>query len=184
MTVESQSRHARARDWWRGMTGTTDRSDGKARPADRAGLARLRRSSVAAAMAEEPVLRLFRRLGSSDPAELQRVAALACVLAHVRRDNPFRFGRQIGRARFSDDESTAKLKPLRFRRLLASASDDEIAISFRRAVHLLGGEANVADLSAIILDFGTDLVRRRLIFDYYATGGEPDDPAHAAPPTA
>ncbi|QIG50140.1 type I-E CRISPR-associated protein Cse2/CasB [Nordella sp. HKS 07] len=184
MTVESESRHLRAREWWRSMTGAKDHSDGKSRPSDRAGLARLRRSGVIAAMAEEPVLRLFRRLGCSDPAELQRVAALACILAHVRRDNPYRFGRQIGRAKFSDDESTAKLKPLRFRRLLAASSDEEIATSFRRAVGLLGGEANVADLSAIILNFGADKVRRRLIFDYYATGGEPDDPAPATPPVA
>jgi CRISPR system Cascade subunit CasB len=185
MTVEFQSRPRRARDWWRSMTGTQDEAGGKTRPPDRAGLARLRRSAVTAAMAEEPVLRLFRRLGCSDPAELKRVATLACVLAHVRRDNDsYRFGRQIGRAKFSDDEDSAKVRPLRFRRLLAASSDEEIATAFRRAVALLGGEANVADLASIILNFGSDEVRRRLIFDYYAAGGEPDEPAPAAPPVA
>lgn len=178
MTVEASSPSVRARDWWRGMTGKKDDSSERSRPADRAGLARLRRSSVAAAMSEEPVLRLFRQLGLRDPAKLVRVAALACVLAHVREDSPLRFGRQIGRARFNDTD-TAVLKPLRFQRLLASSTDEEIATSFRRAVALLGGAANVADLAAIILSFGDDKTRRRLIFDYYATSNE-EEPAPSA----
>jgi CRISPR system Cascade subunit CasB len=163
------------------MTGKKVGASERGRPADRAGLARLRRLSVMAALSEEPVLRLFRMLGLRDSARLDRVATLACILAHVRDDTQIRFGRQIGRARFGDAD-TAALKPLRFQRLLAASTEEEIATSFRRAVSLLGGKANVADLAAIILSFGNEKTKRRLIFDYYATGGEPDEPAAAAPP--
>ena len=176
MTDEKSNQADSARNWWQHMTG---RGDG---PADRAGLARLRRLAVDEAMTEEPVLRLFRWLGFKNPARLRRVAALACVLAHVREHRSGGFGHQIGRARFSDDERTAKLKPIRFRRLLAASTDEEIATSFRRAVTILGGEADVADVARIILNFEREPVRRRLIFDYYATG-ELEDTATTPSPS-
>jgi hypothetical protein len=58
----------------------------------------------------------------------------------------------------------------------------EKSSGFRRAVAMLGGQANVADLARTILFFDQEETRRRLAFDYYAAGAAA--PRAAEPGTA
>lgn len=174
------ARIERARGWWRELQ---DAGSGKGPPGRyRADRARLARMAVDAAMADEAVHRLYRRIGWSGSdfgRYIQRTAALACVLAKVRSDDTSRsFGRQIGRQ--GDD---ARLSSLRFKALLKARSDAEIARAFRRAVAMLGGTANVSDLTRIILAWDSETTRARLAFDYYGAGdAAPQDTAEEANP--
>lgn len=167
-----------ARQWWRGLQPAPDRG----RPGDRAALARLRRADVGSAMMDEAALGLFRIFGWRSPSRLPRIATLACVLAHVRTDIENSFGSAIGRDSI-DDKDSAVLSVVRFQRLLNADTEEEIERGFRRAVALLGGEANVADLARIILFFDDEETRRRLAFDYFAAGvaaPSSSDPGNAA----
>ncbi|GLI93427.1 type I-E CRISPR-associated protein Cse2/CasB [Methylocystis echinoides] len=169
-SAESFDRAGAAYLWWRDITGA---EGGKTRGGrDRAALARLRRAAPQEAMTEEATLRLFRALRYRNPARLPRVATLATVLATIRKNNSKqKFARQIGRRNFSAEESAA-LKPARFRHLLDAGTDDELATAFRRAIAIVGDEANVRDVARCLLFFENEDVRRRLIFDYYAAGDD------------
>ena len=157
---EGQDIGSVARNWWRSL-----QPDGK-RPGDRAALAHLRRSSSTDALAQEATLVLFRALGYTHHSKLPRVATLASVLAHVRDDDPARpFARAIGRTSFDKDD--APLKLLRFQRLIDARGEDEIHRGFRRAIDIVRGAANVADLARIILNYDSEERRRRFTFDYY-----------------
>lgn len=153
-----------ARDWWQNLQpDPTHRGD-------RAALARLRRASLTSAMAEEATLHLFYALGQRSPETLPRVAMLACILAHVRADDRERkFAQAIGRRSFGDPDS-AVMKKLRFQRLAEANGEEEILRGFRRAVDLLGGVANVADLARLVWFFENEKTRRDFAFDYFGAG--------------
>ena len=155
---------ARARS--RLVAATSSRPTSRRQPnpeGDRAALARLRRgASLAEAMAEEATLALYRRLGlrrsRSSPAAAGRVA-VAMVLAHVRADaepgdDGFRpAGRRAPSAVPSlEDQDSAQMKPLRFRRLLA-AREDELSSPADAPARGAGRRPriNVGDLAAAIL---------------------------------
>jgi CRISPR system Cascade subunit CasB len=185
----------RARAWWQDLQPT--KANGELNPTgDRAVLARLRRASAPPdAMAEEATLALFRRLGlgAEDQARLPRVALIAMVLAHVRADADadgagFRpaAARAIGRTAL-EDEGSARMSALRFRRLLASRDDDDLAREMRRLVALAEGRINVGDLAASLFSWNDELrgdaIRTRWAFEYYAAGAAAprvDDSAPAA----
>lgn len=158
------------RDWWQSLQ--PQRPDGERNPmADRGALARLRRAaSLAEAMAEEATLDLWRRLPGDlrERRRLPRVALIAHVLAHVREDDGRPAIAAVGRAR-ADDEDSAALKPIRFRRLLAAREDEELMREMRRLVALAERRINVGDLGASLL-FWSDAVRARWAFDYFAAG--------------
>jgi CRISPR system Cascade subunit CasB len=136
----------------------------------RGGVARLKRAMPTDAMMLEPTLRLFTWLGYTKRLKLPRVATLACVLASVREHAPGqRFANTIGRKTLDDAES-AKLKPLRFQRLVTAASEDEITLAFRRALAIAGPVVDVADLAKLILYFDNDSTKRNLTFDYFGAG--------------
>lgn len=157
-----------ARRWWRSLQ--TETRDGSTKPGDRAALARLRRASPLEAAMEEATLRLFRELGYRDSGRLARVATLAAVLAHIRADDEKTpLARAVGRPNIADREGAA-LKPLRFERLMQAQGEEEILRGFRRAVALLKGRANVADLARLVLDFDREETRRDFAFDYFAAG--------------
>jgi CRISPR system Cascade subunit CasB len=178
----------RARAWWRDLQPADER--GQAKEGDRAALARLRRCATPAdAMVEEATLTLFRRLGlkATDHHRLPQVALIAMVLAHVRADaasdaDGFRpaAARAIGRASLEDEDS-AKMSVLRFRRLLSARDEAELAQQMRRLVALADGRVNVGDLAASLLFWG-DKVRQRWTFEYYAAGAAA--PRDAAPDAA
>lgn len=197
MNPERREIEAGARRWWRDLQPKSRRAEveangGSDRPGepdgfglaprhgDPAALARLRRASFPAeAMAEEATLDLFRRLGltQADYRRLPRIAVIAMVLAHVREDAPPRPDgrrdpaiRAVGRTSVENEDSAA-LKPLRFRRLLGCRDDDDdgLAREMRRLVALAGRRINVGDLAASLF-FWNEGTRTRWAFDYFAAG--------------
>jgi CRISPR system Cascade subunit CasB len=186
MTTANESNWQRvAREWWEQLQ--PSRADDEPNPSgDRGALARLRRAgNLAEIMAEEATLDLYHRFGftrEEAARRLPRVAAIVHVLAHVRSDEkPGEDGRRrsaiaaVGR-QSSSDEDSAKLKPIRFRRLLAARDNDELMREMRRLVALADRTINVGDLAASLL-WWNDTTRTRWAFDYHAAG-------MAAPPLA
>jgi len=162
-----------ARQWWRVLQPDAERARPQDRSGDRAALARLRRAAtLAEAVAEEATLDLWRRLGLKDPTRLPRVAAIAHVLAQVRQDGDRPVMRVVGRETFANEDS-ARLKPIRFRRLLAAREDEELMREMRRLVQIAERGLDVGHLAASML-YWNDATRARWTFDYFAAG-------HAAP---
>ncbi len=161
--------------WWRALQPTLLNGEPNPR-GDRAALARLRRVSVECAPFEEAVLDLYRKLAPPtdrfDKKRLDRAIRLALILAHVRKDDfGLLFGQSIGRTKFADkDFETARLKPLRFQRLLNARGTEDIVREFRRAVDIAGNQANIFDLARLILGWDFDKTRTRFAFDYFAAG--------------
>jgi CRISPR system Cascade subunit CasB len=155
--------------WWRALQPDEGRARPQDRSGDRAALARLRRAgSLAEAMAEEATIDLWRRLAAGEHRRLARIATIAHVLAHVREHVDQTAMRRVGRQRFGDEES-AKLKPLRFRRVLAARDDEELMREMRRLVLLADRRLDVGNLAASLL-FWRDNRRARWVFDYFAAG--------------
>lgn len=165
--------------WWSSLRPTENS------PGDRAALARLRRCSSPLEAAIEPAtIDLFRALGFRSPdGNLERVAVLAVVLAGVREQPKpnIKIARALGPS--SDKADDAKLKSLRFRRLLGARGAEETLVAFRRAVRLLGGVANVGDLAEVILAWNEDgvgdRVRLRFAFDYHNAGDYAPQPRNS-----
>ena len=142
-----------ARCWWSDLQ--PDFDNPKAPRGNPKALATPRRahSWVDAAAVPETIV-LFRKLEKKHERELPRVAVVAAIFAHVRRE-PEDDGkskklplvaRVIGKAP-NDSETRAVLSELRLGRLLSVSGDDDILIAFRRLVALMGKTANVADLA-------------------------------------
>lgn len=192
--MNQRNSRAEAARWWEGMQ--PSRPDGRTNPAaDRAGLSQLRRAaSVADMLGHGAVLDLYRRcrLGRNEAEEhLPWVAAAALVLVHVRqpRSGGQRLAEAVGRRRF-DDEASAPMSGLRFRRLLAAREPDDVVRQLRRALALPRRDADVdvGQLAADILawrdaDAGAR-VRTRWAFDYHAAGVAAPTPATDAADSA
>lgn len=165
--------------WWRELQ--PDPAAG--RRGDRPALARLRRcATVAEAMQEAATIQLFRRVGATGPGDLPAVALAAAVLAHVRVDAPGNVARIVGPDTLERPE-TAKLKPMRLRRLMEAKEPDERLMAFRRLVALADKNAlPVSDLAASLLDWTEDR-RRRWLYDYWNAGALPAPALAAATPT-
>ena len=165
-----------ARRWWTALQPARERGY----RGDPGALARLRRASLIDAMTEPVTVRLHRELGLTRQT-FSRAALVACVLAHVREDEPRLTVARAAGPRSSGE--TGVLSALRFRRLLNIRGEEDCLISFRRLVTLLGGKLKVADLAETLLDWNDeakgDRCRTRWAFDYYDAGwaapdGEPD----------
>lgn len=163
--------------WWHALQPDPERG----RPGDRAALAKLRRAAtVAEAMTEPAAITLFRRIGATAPGDLPRIATLAAVLAHLREDVPEgRVARRLG-PDYPDAPETARMSPLRFRRLLEAGTGDEQLTAFRRMVALAGGTLPLRDLARSLLDWD-DERRRRWIYDYWNAGQPMTAPAAEEP---
>jgi CRISPR system Cascade subunit CasB len=162
--------------------------NGRHIPGDRAALARLRRaSSIMEAAVEPATADLYARLGfarQTAERDLPRAALVAAVLAHVRANTGAPIAAAIGTPRGGAD-SQQKITPLRFKRLVAARTPDELLIAFRRVVAILGDQANVRDLARQLLAFTdpderqADIARTRFAFAYhgaadFAPGAEPN----------
>ena len=161
-----------AAHWWRGLQPYTE--TGQRNPtADRAALARLRRSDLLSAMTDPATFGLFRDLGRHRPEDLPDVALCAAILAGVRdelppprqREHP---ARTLGPPSLEAAEH-AVMKQLRFRRLMEADAREERLTALRRAVQLANRRLNLRELAAACLDW-SELRRRRWIFEYYAAG--------------
>jgi CRISPR system Cascade subunit CasB len=95
---------------------------------------------------------------------------VAAVLAHIRSDAPVTDSGH--RRRFAEilGGNPPLMSPLRFKRLLAATSDQDLLIVFRRAVALAGSKnISVEDVAASLFDW-SDRRRMRWAFDYYDAG--------------
>ena len=152
--------------WWTVLQPSPD----GARRGDPAALARLRRATTpveAIGAAPEHVVRLARALDMMRCPE--PAAEVAAVLAHVKTHDPSRKVAQALGTRSVKDAPPA-MSELRFRRLLQAGTAEERMTAFRRAVRLLGGTVNVADLAESLLawshpDWG-EQERIRWLFRY------------------
>jgi CRISPR system Cascade subunit CasB len=176
-----------ARGWWLALQ--PDPASG--RTGDRAALARLRRyTTPIEAMTEPAVFDLFRRMGfTSGEAALRLpwVAVAAMVLAHARDDARESPARSVGRQNWQDEAfDTARMKPLRFQRLLVAREPEDLAREMRRLVALADRRINVGAQAVAILEWADpdrgDRLRARWAFDYHAAGdAAPEVAADPAP---
>jgi CRISPR system Cascade subunit CasB len=172
----SSEREDAIRRWWKLL----QPDDAGKRRGDRAALARLRRAASLVDLLDEPSLfDLYRRMGfRSEQAErhLGWVAAVAMVLAHVREDERRQSpARTVGRKEWSDESfDTARMKPLRFQRLLAAEKPEYVAREMRRLVAMAERRINVGALGDAILAWASsesrERIRVRWAFDYHAAG--------------
>jgi CRISPR type I-E-associated protein CasB/Cse2 len=104
---------------------------------------------------------------------------VACVLAHVREDEP---RPKVARAAGPQPNGESLLSALRFRRLLNVRGEEDCSIAFRRLAALLGKKVNIKDLAQSLLEWNDeekgDRCRTCWAFDYYDAGfaapdGEP-----------
>ena len=156
-----------ARRWWTSLQPAHERGY----RGDPGALARLRRASLIDAMAEPVTVRLHRELGQARQ-HFPRAALVACVLSHVREDEPRqKVARAAGPLSSGD---TSVLSALRFRRLLNVRGEEDCSIAFRRLVALLKDKVNIADLAECLLDWNDEEKgnrrRTRWAFDYYDAG--------------
>lgn len=161
-----------ARKWWRSLS---DKKFG-----DRAAMARLRRcESVIDALSIPHALALARALDRChlDTKGFHGALELATLLAHVKEDDPqhLHLMRAAGWKAFPGEKKETEtgtdrpvLSELRFRRLLQTAPEEKLA-AFKRLVRILGGKADVADLTDSYLFWG-DQVRERWAVEYFAAG--------------
>jgi CRISPR type I-E-associated protein CasB/Cse2 len=192
--AKKPSEQSIAARWWRSMQRT--KADGSPNSeANPGALARLRRCATPIeALTETETIRLCRLLGCSYPDHLQveSIAVLAVLLAHVRDDaRPLTLGAMLGLPREhdkqrkegkkaplseddkqrKDDEKAPVMSDLRLRQLMAARDAKELLRSFREALSLLGGQAPVADLARTILGWfhptSGERTRTRFLFDYH-----------------
>lgn len=158
--------------WWRQLQPQED-GEGVNRRGDRAAAARLRRAaSILEAAAEPATVDLYRRLGFTRPeVDLGRAALVAAVLAHVRKDDPGHSVAEAIGAPKSGDAETALISPLRFKRVIAARDPDDLLIAFRRVIAILGGKADVKNITAVLLGFTderwAEITRTRFAFAYH-----------------
>ena len=176
MSAKPYEEQARAASRW--LAALRPREvNGRMIPGDRAALARLRRATcVMDAAAEPETAKLYKKLGFRSPErDLARAALIAAVLAHIGKETNESIASAIGKPRGNADTQPL-ITPLRFKRLIAAREPDDLLIAFRRAVAILGDEANVRDLARQLLAFTdpdercADIARTRFAFDYHGAG--------------
>ncbi|OGW78267.1 MAG: type I-E CRISPR-associated protein Cse2/CasB [Omnitrophica bacterium GWA2_52_8] len=133
---------------------------------DRGGRAELRRAhdltAVALTGAYQRFYQQMMKAGWPDNAQFwknERLAAIAGLLAHVKSED----GRTLSLAMSEGDRP--KVSELRFRRLLESPTLDDVFISLRRALPIIGHKANINQLANALLFWG-DNVKKEWAYAY------------------
>lgn len=147
---------------------------------DKGERAALRRAaSLTEVMLSPAYMRLLRKLRGSDyeisnhNLPLAKVAAIAGLAARIKTQTGVGLAASMGTPK--PGGSSPAFSELRLRRILACDDIEELYTLLRRALALLGDQANLADLAATIwhwspLDEKRPYdPRRRLAYDYYAT---------------
>ncbi|WP_088343360.1 MULTISPECIES: type I-E CRISPR-associated protein Cse2/CasB [Rhodomicrobium] len=162
-----------ARAWWSRMQPHHGR-DGRSAASRRASIARLRHaSSLMKAACEPATADLYDGLACSFPAsDLPRVALVAGVLAHIRRDSHLSIAEALGRPH--GRLPGPLLSPLRFRRLVAASEPESLLVAFRRVAEMLRGEMNVKDAAGLLMAWTdpryAETARTAFAFDYHGAG--------------
>ncbi len=157
-----------ALQWWQELQ-PQEAGDAVSR-GDPAALARLRRATTPVeALTEASAIRLARRLGITPdrPDQLARIGAIAAVLAHVREhDGGQKLARRLGPQK---KDEPGIMSALRFQRLMAAETAEDLMRQMRNAVNLLKAKANVADIARSMFRWN-EATRIRWIYDYYNAG--------------
>jgi CRISPR system Cascade subunit CasB len=141
------------RGWWISLQN---------RRADRADLCRCRgESDVALVPSFYRLVSALREPGYNP--SLHRLATVAGVLAHVRRDADDAMGRAMSRSHGAGPV----LSEARFRRLLAAEDRQDLYSQLVRCVRLLGNSAPLLDLANAAY-WWNEAVRKRWAYDYYS----------------
>lgn len=145
---------------------------------DKGERAALRRaSSLTEVMLSPAFMRLLRTLRNQGYAigngniQLAKIAALAGLTARVKKLTGVGLAASMGKPK--PGGSTPAFSELRMRRILACDDIEELYTLLRRALALLGDQANLGDLAATVWNWSPldekrpyD-PRRRLAYDYY-----------------
>ena len=149
---------AAARTWWMDLNRPPDKGG-----RDRASLAELKRSADPLDIAFVSAFSQLRHgIGVYSEWALQRAAMIAHVLAHVREDDKRPVAQALGP---THDGGQSTMSEARFRRLLQARDDADLMRRLVRAVKMLKGKANVADLADAIW-WWNDRTRRKWAFRY------------------
>jgi len=152
--------------WWRQLEN------------DKGGRAALRRAaSLTEVMLSPAYMRLLRSLRGKDYAignynlPLAKIAAIAGLTARIKETTNEGLAKRMGTPKLGG--TTPAFSELRLRRILACDDIEELYTLLRRALSLLGDQANLADLAATIWNWAPldekrpcD-PRRQLAYDYY-----------------
>lgn len=101
-----------------------------------------------------------------------KLAAIAGLAARVKMETSESLATRMGSPKSGGDK--AAMSDLRVRRVLACDDVEELYTLLRRALALLGGQANLPDLAATLWHWSpmdekrSNDPRRRLAYDYYA----------------
>jgi CRISPR system Cascade subunit CasB len=112
---------------------------------------------------------------AENPRDLTLIALAAGVLATVRANDPMHPARRVG-PRSPKEPDTARLKPLRFRRLMEADGTDERLIAFRRLAAMAEYKLNIQELVGAFLDWGPNR-QRDWVLEYWDAARRPADPA-------
>lgn len=147
---------------------------------DKGERAALRRAaSLTEVMLSPAYMRLLRKLRGSDyeisnhNLPLAKIAAIAGLVARIKTQATVSLAASMGTPK--PGCSSPAFSELRLRHILACNDIEELYTLLRRALALLGDQANLADLAAtvwnwVLLDDKRPYdPRRRLAYDYYAT---------------
>ena len=141
-------------EWWGGL----ERARG-----DRAAL---RRCRSAQEIAFVPAFhRLRHNLSRIAPVDAEKLAVVAGILSHVRKnDYSLRFAQQMATSKDGGDR--ARVSGLRFRRLLKIEGRDDLYGAIVRIVRLLDGSVNIASLADGVY-WWNERTKNNWAFDYY-----------------
>ena len=177
MNEETSDPAGLARNWWLSLQPQTDATGNMKSRGDPGALARLRRVvDPVEALAERQAIRLAVWLGveSVQTEKLQFVGALASVLAHVRDEPKNAEGTpsrthtaQLLGPRSNDDPGL--MSALRFQRLMAAQTPDDLMRQMRHVVKLLGDKANVRVLAQALLNWN-ETTRTTWTYNYWRAG--------------
>lgn len=116
---------------------------------------------------------------SLERAKMPTTAIAVVALAHIKEDAAGRtLGSMLGQKTGTEEDSPRLFSETRFRRLLASTTDDLMDQAIR-IVAQLEGEVPVENFLDIFLYWG-DYAKRRLAFDYFGTSAAKQEQDAAA----
>ncbi|TAN45749.1 MAG: type I-E CRISPR-associated protein Cse2/CasB [Rhodospirillales bacterium] len=153
-----------AYNWWRTLVPERkEDSTDKQRLIKRGALAQLRHSGNAAEMMFIPEFRLLCNMLGSNPENLNKSFHVARLLAHVRENAYQKVARALGP---QADGKGPRMSEARFRRLLQARDQEDIDKRLTRAIKMLEGKVDVADLANAVW-WWNDRTRRDWAFQYF-----------------
>lgn len=130
---------------------------------DRAELRRCRSATDVAFT--QAFYRFLRAIDRKDRSNIDQLALIAGVLAHVEKNDPSnRIAEQMATQKSG---SNARVSGLRFRRLLKIDDREELYQALVRLIHLLNGTANIFSLAESAF-YWSERTRKDWAYDYYS----------------